>query len=162
MVSLLLTLNRFHTMFWCFHCLLWTYRCRQGAVREMNCWRFFLWAFSERQKVFSAENSTFVRLCCFLRVINSNSFFHLAFHSESRLYTCLTVKELLAQKRHDIWSLSDSNGIRTHNHLVRKRTLNHLAKLAKFVYKLSGLGFESRCCHLDFRMVCINNLALIN
>ena len=27
-------------------------------------------------------------------------------------------------------SLCDSNGIRTHKHLVRKRTLNHLAKLA--------------------------------
>ena len=27
--------------------------------------------------------------------------------------------------RHDIWSLSDSNRIRTHNHLVRKGTLNH-------------------------------------
>ena len=27
--------------------------------------------------------------------------------------------------------LSDSNGIRTHNHLVHKRTLNYLAKLAK-------------------------------
>ena len=26
---------------------------------------------------------------------------------------------------------SDRNGIRTHNRLVRKRTLNHLAKLAK-------------------------------
>ena len=26
--------------------------------------------------------------------------------------------------------LSDSNVIRTHNHLVPKRTLNHLAKLA--------------------------------
>ena len=26
--------------------------------------------------------------------------------------------------------ISDSNVIRTHNHLVRKRTLNHLAKLA--------------------------------
>ena len=29
--------------------------------------------------------------------------------------------------------LSDCNGTRTHNHLVRKRTLNHLAKLAKWV-----------------------------
>ena len=29
--------------------------------------------------------------------------------------------------------LSDSNGIRTHNHLVRKETLNHLAKLAKWL-----------------------------
>ena len=26
---------------------------------------------------------------------------------------------------------SECNGTRTHNHLVRKRTLNHLAKLAK-------------------------------
>ena len=27
--------------------------------------------------------------------------------------------------------LSDCNGTRTHNHLIRKRTLNYLAKLAK-------------------------------
>ena len=32
----------------------------------------------------------------------------------------------------------DSNGLRTHNHLVRKRTLN----------ELSGCVFESRCSHL--------------
>ena len=31
--------------------------------------------------------------------------------------------------RRDIWSLSGSNGIRTHNHLVCKRTRNHLVKL---------------------------------
>ena len=30
-------------------------------------------------------------------------------------------------------SLSDRNGIRTQNHLVRKRALNHLAKLAKLL-----------------------------
>ena len=35
---------------------------------------------------------------------------------------------------------SDSYGIRTHNHLVRKRTLNHLVK-----------PFESRYCHVNFR-----------
>ena len=29
--------------------------------------------------------------------------------------------------------LSDCNGIRTHNHLIRKRTLNHLASLAKWL-----------------------------
>ena len=51
-----------------------------------------------------------------------------AFQSESTLYSCLNVKELLAQNRHGIWCLSDSNGIRTHNHLVCKQTLNHLAK----------------------------------
>ena len=44
---------------------------------------------------------------------------------------------------------------RTQNHMVRKRTLNHLAKLWPngwlFVYELSGSGFESSCSHLNFR-----------
>ena len=44
---------------------------------------------------------------------------------------CLNVKELFAGSRCHIWSLSDSNKIRTHNHLVGKQTLSHLAKLAK-------------------------------
>ena len=56
-----------------------------------------------------------------------------AFPNESTLYSCLSIKELLARSSHEIWSLSDSNGTRTHNHLVCKRTLNHLAKLAKWL-----------------------------
>ena len=56
------------------------------------------------------------------------------FDSESTLYSCLNVKELLARsRRHICWTLSDCNGTRTDNHLVRKRTLNHLAKLAKWL-----------------------------
>ena len=51
-----------------------------------------------------------------------------AFQSESTLYSCLNVKKPLARNRRDIGSLSDYNGTRTHNHLVRERTLNHLAK----------------------------------
>ena len=75
------------------------------------------------------------------------------FQSEFTLHSCLNVKELLAWNRRGIWSLSDSNGIRAHNHLVRKRTVNHLARLVwlngwVFVYKLSGCGFEPRCYHL--------------
>ena len=46
---------------------------------------------------------------------------------------CLNVMELLARSRRHIWSLSDSNVIRTQNHLVRKRTHNHLAKLVLWV-----------------------------
>ena len=38
-------------------------------------------------------------------------------------------KELLSRNKHDIWSFSDCNGIRTNNHLVRKQALNHLASL---------------------------------
>ena len=33
-----------------------------------------------------------------------------AFQSESTLYSCLNVKELVAQNWHNIWSLSDCNG----------------------------------------------------
>ena len=43
------------------------------------------------------------------------------FQSESTLYSCLNVKELLARSRDEIWSLSDCNWTRTQNHLVRKK-----------------------------------------
>ena len=46
-----------------------------------------------------------------------------ALQSESTLHSWLNVKELLVQNRHDIWSLSDSNEIRNHNHEVRKGKL---------------------------------------
>ena len=52
-----------------------------------------------------------------------------AFQSESTLYSCLNVKEWSRRK---IWRWSDCNWTRTQNHLVLKRTLNHLAKLAKW------------------------------
>ena len=42
---------------------------------------------------------------------------------------CLYVKELLAWSMRPMWSSSDSSEIRTHNHLVRKGTLNNLVKI---------------------------------
>ena len=60
-----------------------------------------------------------------------------AFQRESKLYSCLNVKELLARSWCHIWSLSDCNGTRTHNHLVRKRTLTHLVKLDSLAKWLS-------------------------
>ena len=54
-----------------------------------------------------------------------------AFQSESRLSSCLNVKELLDRSRREIWRWSDCNWTRTQNNLVLKRTLNQLAKLAK-------------------------------
>ena len=55
------------------------------------------------------------------------------FESESTLHNCLNVKEVFSRNRRDIWSLTGSNGIRTHKHLVSKLTLNDLAKLAKWL-----------------------------
>ena len=78
-------------------------------------------------------------------------FYHVTyvFQSESTLYSCLNFKKLLARNRRDIWSLGNWNGTRTHNLLIRKQTLNHLAKLAE----LSGSGFKSRCSHLILRIL---------
>ena len=51
----------------------------------------------------------------------------------------MNVKELLAWNKRDMWSFSDCNGIRTHKHLVRKRTLIHLYKLVSLAKWLSVL-----------------------
>ena len=55
------------------------------------------------------------------------------FQNQSTLYSCLNVKEFLAWSRCEIWSLSDCNWTWTQHHLVHKRTLNHLAKLARWL-----------------------------
>ena len=69
-------------------------------------------------------------------VIISHAGFIVNLHS----VVCLNVKKLLARSRHYIWSLGDSNRIRTYNHLVRKQTLNHLAKLALIQFMGHGSG----------------------
>ena len=61
-------------------------------------------------------------------IIMSRTRFRVNLHSR-----CLTVKELFVWNRRDIWSLRDSKRNRTHNDLVRKWTLNDLAKLAKWL-----------------------------
>ena len=55
------------------------------------------------------------------------------FQSQSTLYNCLNVKKLFGRNKRKIWRLSDCNWTWTHNHLVHKRTLNHLSKLAKWL-----------------------------
>ena len=50
------------------------------------------------------------------------------FQSESTLYNLPECQGTPWSKQPWYWSLSDNNVIRTHNHLVRKGTLNHLAK----------------------------------
>ena len=61
-----------------------------------------------------------------------------AFQSESPLYSYQKFKELLARNKRNILSLSDSNEIRTHNHLVLKQTPNHLAKTANWLSFVVG------------------------
>ena len=141
----------------------------EPLVKRWQCHNHAFSITSTRWNVYSALPEQYFLLVCYYHVTY-------AFQGKSKLYSCLSVKELFAR---DIWSLSDSSEIRTHNHLVRKRILKHLAKLAimiityiqmhrtdkssqhssiiwlvwlnglVFVYELSGCGFESRCCHLN-------------
>ena len=79
--------------------------------------------------------------------------------SEFTLWNCVNINEFVARNKRGIWNFSDCNGICSHNHLVLKRTLNHSAKLTKWLscivifcdYELNGYGFESCCSQLNFR-----------
>ena len=55
---------------------------------------------------------------------------------------CLNVKELFARSSRHICSVVDNNGIRTDNHLVRKRKINHLPKLAQVICLIAALKFQ--------------------
>ena len=79
---------------------------------------------------------------CFQSIWFCNHFTY-AFQCESTLYSCLNVKELFAQNKHNIWSLSDSNTIQTHNHIVCKQTLNHLVKLAIWLSCVSTYLYDA-------------------
>ena len=74
------------------------------------------------RRFLSTKNQTYLKILYV--IFMSRTSFRVNPHSK----VCLNVKELLAQSRHLIRSLSESNEIRTHSHLVRKQTLSHLAK----------------------------------
>ena len=76
--------------------------------------------------------AVFWALICMVHLTVCSCHLTYAFQSESTLYSCLNVKELLARSRREIWRWSDCNWTRSQNHLVLKRTLNHLAELAKW------------------------------
>ena len=62
----------------------------------------------------------FLLLTCMVHLTVCSFHITYAFQSESPLYSCLNVKEILPRSR-------------TQNNLVLKRTLNHLAKLVKWL-----------------------------
>ena len=43
-----------------------------------------------------------------------------AFQSKSTTHGCLNIKQLLTRNMRNLWSLSNSNGIRTRNHFIDK------------------------------------------
>ena len=72
-------------------------------------------------------------LTCTVHLAVSSCHVTYAFQSESTLYSCLNVKEVLARSRCEIWRWSDCNWTRTQNQLVIKQTLKHLAKVVEWL-----------------------------
>ena len=112
-------------------------------------------------------------LICTVHLTVCSYYVTYAFQSESTLYCCLNVKELLARSSCKIWSLSECNWTRTQNHLFHKRVPDMIRIYSQmhrtdrysqhssiiwpvwpngwaFVHELSGCGFESSCSHLNF------------
>ena len=79
----------------------------------------------------------------------------MSFRVNPNSIVCLNGKELLAQRRCHIGSLSGAKVIWTHSHLVRKWTLNHLAKLVKWlscavsIYLYGPFVFVFLSCHMQ-------------
>ena len=90
-----------------------------------------------------------------------------AFLRQSTLCIWLNVKELFSWNRCDTWSLSNCNRTRSHSNLALELTLNHLAKLAKWLSVLwvliSTVYFTICSCHVMYAFqskftlyVCVN------
>ena len=108
----ILTIHKYKTTCQWIICLRWSGFCPKWTILiNQDIWRIKTWPF------------------VFYVVIMPRTSFRVNLHST----VCLNVNELLARSRPHIWSLNDSNVIRDHNHLIRKRTLIHLAKLAKWL-----------------------------
>ena len=78
------------------------------------------------------DRAVFWVLICTVHLTVCSCYVKYAFQSESIPYSCLNERELLARSRIEIWRWSDCICTRTKNHLVLKRTVNHLTKLAKW------------------------------
>ena len=103
-------------------------RCEICSLSYYNCTR------TQNHMVPNWPNdwAEFWELACTLHLAVSSCHVAYPFQSESKVYSCQYVKELLVRSRREIWNLSRFNWTRTESHLLRKRTLNHLAKLTKW------------------------------
>ena len=106
-----------------------------------------IWYFCKNYFLYS------VLFLCFL----DNKLFHSVLYIMNKI-TFQSESTLLTQSRREIWSLSDCNWTQTQNHLVRKRTLNHLAKLGKWLscvlntYLYSAFDCMFVSCHVCVRV----------
>ena len=68
-------------------------------------------------------------------------------------YENYPLRDILSQIFKQYSDLSDSNEIRTHKHQFINKHSAILLNGWVFIYKLSGCGFKSHCCHLTLDVV---------
>ena len=89
--------------------------------------------------IFLTSSSNLIKLCQILITINKNITLYVLIMSRTRFrvnphsIVAWMSRNSLLEAGAKFWNLSDCNWTRTHNHLVHKPTLNHLAKLAKWL-----------------------------
>ena len=87
-------------------------------------------------------------LTCTVRLTVYSYHVTYAFQGEFLLYSCLNVKELLAQSRRETYSqMHRTDKYSQHSSIIWPVWPNGWV----FVYELSGCGFESSWSHLNFR-----------
>ena len=124
----------FHVPFWCWLTHIryvfivttpfWMCKCINFA-RDNPCWIRRDFNPTIQKVLFSRHYSIFI---IWSKKVKNK----LEYHCVESPVIC-HVKEPLARSRREIWRLSDCNWTRNQNQLVLKRTLNHLAKLAKWL-----------------------------
>ena len=91
-----------------------------------SVWYEIRTAISMQEGIFkNSSDRRYFTICFTFTIKNTVCSYHVtyAFQSESILYSCLNVKELPAQDRCEIWSLSDCNRTRMHNHIDEHSTI---------------------------------------
>ena len=93
---------------------------------DIPVWKFIssTWEHIDFKKLFNPHNFNSASNYMF-KVNNRNT------RRRCEIYSKLTIK--IQERRLCIRAKTDGNEVRTHNHLVRKRTLNHIAKFAKWL-----------------------------
>ena len=82
-----ITLNRFHTLFWCFHCWLWTSKCRLGSSQKVSSRNFEVqWIFFLSNILTLTFSSPSISESCIEIKINLNFYFHGSLWCFKRFY----------------------------------------------------------------------------
>ena len=138
-------------------------KCILATAFEDNIWREHSYMVSSERHFWRSDHFWNSNNCTYFTLITMRSgtkcyriFFSIHFGKKvkARRNSIFFFSNTAFQLKQHISCLSDCSGTRTHNYIVRKRTLNHLAKLplqSQAEFHVPSSRSESCCSHLNFR-----------